>query len=169
MALRDNRPKAFREAFLPSSGPGGYLSPTSPQTLSWFWNNQPNDSRSSLRFYGLISILVMGASKGAPVERCFRTLSDLVKNSLQRFSFDVLEISVLSSDRALEVSIWNFWVGFWKLTIQRSSFHASEIGVLLPACALEISILSSGAKNLLGTPEVHPMGVAPKLWVDFWK
>jgi hypothetical protein len=28
MALRDNRPKAFREAFLPSSGPGGYLSPT---------------------------------------------------------------------------------------------------------------------------------------------
>jgi hypothetical protein len=28
MALRDNRPKAFHEAFLPSSGPGGYLSPT---------------------------------------------------------------------------------------------------------------------------------------------
>jgi hypothetical protein len=27
-ALRDNRHKAFREAFLPSSGPGGYLSPT---------------------------------------------------------------------------------------------------------------------------------------------
>jgi hypothetical protein len=34
MALRDNRPKAFREAFFPSSGPGGYLSPTSPQSLS---------------------------------------------------------------------------------------------------------------------------------------
>jgi hypothetical protein len=34
VALRDNRPKAFREAFLPSSGPGGYLSPTSPQSLS---------------------------------------------------------------------------------------------------------------------------------------
>jgi hypothetical protein len=28
MALRNNGPKAFREAFYPSSGPGGYLSPT---------------------------------------------------------------------------------------------------------------------------------------------
>jgi hypothetical protein len=28
MALRDNGPKAFREAFFPSSGPRGYLSPT---------------------------------------------------------------------------------------------------------------------------------------------
>jgi hypothetical protein len=28
VALRDNRPKAFRKAFLPSSGLGGYLSPT---------------------------------------------------------------------------------------------------------------------------------------------
>jgi hypothetical protein len=28
MALRDNRPKASREDFLPSSGTGGYLSPT---------------------------------------------------------------------------------------------------------------------------------------------
>jgi hypothetical protein len=28
MVLPDNRPKASREAFLPSSGPGGYLSPT---------------------------------------------------------------------------------------------------------------------------------------------
>jgi hypothetical protein len=28
VALRDNRPKAFCEAFLPSSGHGGYLSPT---------------------------------------------------------------------------------------------------------------------------------------------
>lgn len=28
MALRNNEPKAFREAFWPSSGPRGYLSPT---------------------------------------------------------------------------------------------------------------------------------------------
>jgi hypothetical protein len=28
MALRNNGPEAFREAFLPSSGPGGYLPPT---------------------------------------------------------------------------------------------------------------------------------------------
>jgi hypothetical protein len=28
MALRNNGPKAFREAYLPSSGPRGYLSPT---------------------------------------------------------------------------------------------------------------------------------------------
>jgi hypothetical protein len=28
MASRSNGPGAFREAFLPSSGPGGYLSPT---------------------------------------------------------------------------------------------------------------------------------------------
>jgi hypothetical protein len=28
MALRNNGPEALREAFLPSSGPGGYLSPT---------------------------------------------------------------------------------------------------------------------------------------------
>jgi hypothetical protein len=28
MALQDNRPMAFRKAFLPSSGPRGYLSPT---------------------------------------------------------------------------------------------------------------------------------------------
>jgi hypothetical protein len=33
VALRDNRPKAFREAFLPSSGPGGYLSPTTPDRI----------------------------------------------------------------------------------------------------------------------------------------
>jgi hypothetical protein len=30
MALRNNGPRAFRDAFLPSSGPEGYLSPTSP-------------------------------------------------------------------------------------------------------------------------------------------
>jgi hypothetical protein len=42
MALRNNGPKAFREVFLPSSGPGGYLSPTvatlqiMPSTLFFF-------------------------------------------------------------------------------------------------------------------------------------
>jgi hypothetical protein len=34
VALRDNRPKAFREAFSPSSGPGGYLFPT--DTMIYF-------------------------------------------------------------------------------------------------------------------------------------
>jgi hypothetical protein len=29
--------------------------------------------------------------------------------------------------------------------------------------ALEISILSSGIKDLLSAPKVHPMGVAPEL------
>jgi hypothetical protein len=32
--LRNNGPGVFREAFQPSSGPRGYLSPTSPQSLS---------------------------------------------------------------------------------------------------------------------------------------
>jgi hypothetical protein len=34
VALQNNGPGVFREAFQPSSGPGGYLSPTSPQSLS---------------------------------------------------------------------------------------------------------------------------------------
>jgi hypothetical protein len=34
MALRDSKPKTVCEAFQPSSGPGGYLSHTSPQSLS---------------------------------------------------------------------------------------------------------------------------------------
>jgi hypothetical protein len=49
-----------------------------------------------------------GRSNGAHIERCFLTLSDSVKNSLQRSSFGALEINIFSSDRALEVSIWNF-------------------------------------------------------------
>jgi hypothetical protein len=53
----------------------GYLSPTSPQSLSWFWNNRPKDSRSSLRFLILIrNTLKMGLSNC-----CFGTLSNLVK------------------------------------------------------------------------------------------
>jgi hypothetical protein len=42
-----------------------------------------------------------------------------------------------------------------------------ETGVLSLAYALEISILSSGIKNLLGAPEVHPMGVAPEFELIF--
>jgi hypothetical protein len=34
MALRNIGPRTFREVFQPSSGPGGYPSPTSPQSLS---------------------------------------------------------------------------------------------------------------------------------------
>jgi hypothetical protein len=42
-------PWAFREVFYPSSGPGGYLSPISPRSSGWFWDNQPKDPRSSLQ------------------------------------------------------------------------------------------------------------------------
>jgi hypothetical protein len=74
-----------------------------------------------------------------------------------------LEISVLSSYLALEVSIWNFeWV-FENKPLKRSIFRALEINILSSAYALEIIILSFGIKNLLGAPKVHPMGVAPEL------
>jgi hypothetical protein len=75
MALRNNGHEAFRETFLPSSGPRGYLSPTSPQSLSWFWNNRPKDSRSSLQFL----ILVRNALKIGLSSCCFWTLSNSVK------------------------------------------------------------------------------------------
>jgi hypothetical protein len=52
---------------------------------------------------------------------------------------------------------------FLKQTPQRSSFRALEIIILPSAYALGISIMSSMIKNLLGAPEVHPMGVAPEL------
>jgi hypothetical protein len=110
-----------------------------------------------------------GRAKGAPIERCSWTLSDSVKTAFSKvllrcFGDQHLVIISCFGSQHLEL-----WVGFWKLTIQRSSFHALEIGVLSSAYALEISILSSEVKNLLGSPEVHPMGVAPELWVDFWK
>jgi hypothetical protein len=37
---------AFREVFYFFSGPGGYLSPTSPRSLGRFRGNQPKDPRS---------------------------------------------------------------------------------------------------------------------------
>jgi hypothetical protein len=40
--------------------------------------------------------------------------------------------------------------------------------VLFSFYALEISILSFGVDDSLGAPKVHPMGVAPELWVDYW-
>jgi hypothetical protein len=43
-------PRAFREVYYPSGGPGGYLSPISPRSLGWFWNNRPKDPRSSFVF-----------------------------------------------------------------------------------------------------------------------
>jgi hypothetical protein len=137
--LRDNRPEAFREAFLPSSGPGGYPSPTSPQSLSWFWNNQPKDSRSSLRFWFPFWWWA--------IRRC--TCWTLLLNS-----------EWLRKKQSSIVLLW---------CLQRSSSHVSEIGALSSAYALEINILSFGVKNLLGAPEVHPMGVDPELWVDCWK
>ena len=39
--------------------------------------------------------------------------------------------------------------------------------VLFSSYALEINILSFGVDDSLGAPKVHPMGVAPELWVDF--
>jgi hypothetical protein len=42
--------------------------------------------------------------------------------------------------------------------------HALEISIVsFLIHALEISILSFGVDDLLGAPEVHPMGVAPEL------
>jgi hypothetical protein len=79
-----------------------------------------------------------GRSEGAPVERCFWTLSDSVKNNLLLSSFGAFKDLYLMPQKS----------------------------ALSSAYALEISILSFGVKNLLGAPEVHPMGVAPKLWVD---
>jgi hypothetical protein len=80
--------------------------------------------------------------KGAPVERCFWTLNDSVKK---------------------QSSVVILWY------IQWSSPYASEIGTLSPAYALEINILSFGVKDSLGASEVHLMGVAFELWVDYWK
>jgi hypothetical protein len=68
-------PQAFREVFQPSSGPRGYLSPTSPQSLGWFWNKRLKDSRSSLQFF----ILIRNALKISLSSRWFSTLSDSVK------------------------------------------------------------------------------------------
>jgi hypothetical protein len=53
--------------------------------------------------------------------------------------------------------------------IQWSSPYTSEIDALSLAYALEISILSFGVEDSLGAPKVHPMGVAPEFWVDYWK
>jgi hypothetical protein len=47
--------------------------------------------------------------------------------------------------------------------------YALEINISSSVHALEINILSSGINDSLGAPKVHPMGVAPELWVDYWK
>jgi hypothetical protein len=120
--LWDNRPKAFSEAFLPSSGPGGYLSPTRPQSMSWFWNNQPKDSRSSLWFWFSLWWWAL--------RRC--TCWTLLMNS-----------EWLSKKQSFVVLLWY---------IQRSSSHASETDAPSSAYALEINILSFGVKDLLGAP-----------------
>jgi hypothetical protein len=44
-----------------------------------------------------------------------------------------------------------------------SSSHALEVSITSSVHALEISILSLGVKDSLGAPEVHPIGVTPKL------
>jgi hypothetical protein len=82
--------------------------------------------------------------------------------ALQRCTYWTLLLNSewLSKKQSSRVLLW---------CIQRSSSHASEIGALSSTYALEINILSFRVKNLLGAPEVHPMGVAPELWVDFCK
>jgi hypothetical protein len=68
---------AFREVFYPSSGHGGYLSPTSPRSLGWFWNKRSKDPRSCLRYL----ILPGNALKISLSGHCFRILSDPVNMS----------------------------------------------------------------------------------------
>ena len=50
-----------------------------------------------------------------------------------------------------------------------SSSHALELSLISSAYALEVNILPLRVDDSLGAPKVHPMGVAPELWVDFWK
>jgi hypothetical protein len=106
MTLRDNGPEAFREAFLPSSGPRGYLSPTSPQSLSWFWNNQPKDSRSNLQFL----ILVRNALKIGLSSYCFWTLSNSVKTI---FCYPLLPLFI-GLRFILQKSVLCLWLMLWR-------------------------------------------------------
>jgi hypothetical protein len=71
-------PRAFREVFYPSGEPGEYLSPTSPRSLGWFWNNRPKNPRSSLQSL----ILTRNALEISLSGHYFWILSDPVKNDL---------------------------------------------------------------------------------------
>ena len=55
----------------------GISVPHKPQSLGWFWNKRPKDSRSSLQFL----ILIRNVLKISLSSRCFWTLSDTVKRS----------------------------------------------------------------------------------------
>jgi hypothetical protein len=55
-------------------------------------------------------------------------------------------------------------VDFGKYSTRRSS---SEILPSVLSYALETGVAFSRNGDLLGAPEVHPMGVAPELRVDF--
>jgi hypothetical protein len=79
-------------------------------------------------------------------------------------------------NRSVEPLLLNSeWLGkndlllFSSAIIHRPSLYSSEIGALSRLYALEISILLFGLQDSLGTPKVHPMGVAPELRVDYWK
>jgi hypothetical protein len=83
----------------------------------------------------------IGCIGGAPNRCSPRALSALLKIIHSKvFIFCFLEIIGWSSSYALEISV-------------SSSVHA-----------LETSIMSLGVEDSLGAP-----GVAPKLWVDYWK
>jgi hypothetical protein len=56
---------------------------------------------------------------------------------------------------------------FSSTIIHQPSLYSLEIGALSQVYALEISILLSGIQDSFGALKVHPMGVAPKLRVDY--
>ena len=125
-------PWAFREVFYPSSGPGGYPSPTSPRSLGWFWNKWPKDRRSSLQSL----ILIGNALEISLSGHCFWILSDPVKKIFLLSSFAIIPRNLVFCLRFM---------------LRRSAF-----------CTV-------GLRTSLGAPKVHPMGVAPELWVDYWR
>jgi hypothetical protein len=79
MALRNNGPRALREAFLPSSGPGGYLSPTQgvwrkiPQTqytVNWtagYFINPTGVLLENIWAKGYLGFLTVGSSIRAQI------------------------------------------------------------------------------------------------------
>jgi hypothetical protein len=97
--------------------------------------------------------------------------------------FEIIGPKILGPACSFDFRSWMLWKShlsnccFWTLInpvkqtsvillqlFQRSSLYTLEISARLLAYALEISILSLGVEE-----EVHPMGVAPELWVDYWK
>jgi hypothetical protein len=66
--------RPFARSFSLPVDPGD-ICPHKPQSLGWFWNKRPKDSRSSLQFL----ILIRNALKISLSSRCFWTLSDSMR------------------------------------------------------------------------------------------